>query len=346
MAVDNSLESLLSSLTASVEAATQALPEESSLLPPKDGISLLDVKNDLLLSYLQNLVFLILLKLRSHSSADAHAHLQREVTEKLVELRIYLEKGVWPLENKLKYQIDKILRTTETAERKPVQKPAESLPTTKDLNADESGASDAESDVEEDEDLDAESFGPNRAAFVRPKAAAEEKTKESSKDGIYRPPRITPMAMPTTQGREEKAARQHNKSATLDEFVASELSTAPLAMPSIGSTIVAGGRRMKSDKERREEQERREYEEANFTRLPAASKKEKARQSRARDGGWGGEEWRGLGAGLDRIDRLTKKKGGSLGSLERSRKRPVEDGNRGSGVIGEAFEKRRKYRRV
>ena len=50
-----------------------------------------------------------------------------------------------------------------------------------------------------------------------------------------------------------------------------------------------------------------------------------------------------MGAGIDRIERLTQKKGGNLGSLEKSRKRPVGDGPRGSGsAAGDAFEKRRK----
>ncbi|KAJ5029510.1 hypothetical protein PSV08DRAFT_257475, partial [Bipolaris maydis] len=67
MAVDNSLESLLATLTTSIQSATEALPNDD-IVPPKEGISLLDVKNELLLSYLQNLVFLILLKLRSQKS--------------------------------------------------------------------------------------------------------------------------------------------------------------------------------------------------------------------------------------------------------------------------------------
>jgi U3 small nucleolar ribonucleoprotein protein LCP5 len=63
MAVDNSLEALLATLVSSIQSASEALPTED-VSPPKEGISLLDVKNELLLSYLQNLVFLILLKLR------------------------------------------------------------------------------------------------------------------------------------------------------------------------------------------------------------------------------------------------------------------------------------------
>lgn len=353
MAVDNSLESLLATLTSSIESATQALPEDS-ILPPENSISLLDVKNELFLSYLQNLVFLILLKLRYRSSADGagkdeddHSGLQKEVTKKLVELRLYLEKGVRPLENRLKYQIDKIIRSADDATRKATQG-SEKLNTkrAKKSKASGSDSSDAESEqsAQTDEDLDDMSYGPNRAAFVRSKSITEKKAVGSSKDGIYKPPRITPMAMPTTQGREDRGSRRAEKSTTLDEFVANELSTAPLAQPSIGSTIVQGGRHVKSERERKEDAERREYEEANFTRLPKQSKKERAKgRDRARQGGWGGEELRGLGAGLDRIERLTQRKGGSLGSLQKSRKRPTEDGPRGSGLqAGDAFEKRRK----
>jgi U3 small nucleolar ribonucleoprotein protein LCP5 len=354
MAVDNSLESLLATLTTSIQSATEALPKDD-ILPPKEGISLLDVKNELLLSYLQNLVFLILLKLRARSSGESdQLHPQDEVVQKLVELRVYLEKGVRPLENRLKYNIDKIIRTADDAARRANQettkpkmrKPRNDTGSGSDESDAESAASDQTADSE-----DEMSYAPNKAAVIRAKQEEPSaRERESAKDGIYRPPKITPMAMPTTD-RAERRERRPNKSATLDEFIATELSTAPIAEPSIGSTITHGGRHTKSEKERREENERREYEEANMTRLAPKSKKERRKEERGRTGGFGGEEWRGLGAGIDRIERLTQKKGGSgQGSLEKSRKRPVEDGPRGSGsAAGDAFEKRRKivgrYRR-
>ncbi|KAF2640292.1 hypothetical protein P280DRAFT_378245, partial [Massarina eburnea CBS 473.64] len=351
MAVDNSLESLLSTLTTSIQSATEALPKDE-ILPPKEGISLFDVKNELLLSYLQNLAFLILLKLRARSgkAEDANSALspQDEVVKKLVELRVYLEKGVRPLENRLKYQIDKIVRTADDAARKSTQQ-AKNPTVRKEKAKAGSGSDDSDADSDgtdqSEEDVDEMTYGPNAQKFNRNKDTSKDQKSSAtaSKDGIYRPPKITPVSMPTTEGREERQARRPNKSATLDEFVASEMSTAPIAQPSIGSTIVEGGRRMKSEKERREETERRDYEEANFTRLPGLTKKEKAKKGGRRQGGFGGEEWRGIGAGLDRIERLTQKKGGNLGSLGKSRKRPTEDGPRGGGsAIGGAFEKRRK----
>ncbi|KAI8939094.1 hypothetical protein NX059_004932 [Plenodomus lindquistii] len=361
MAVDNSLESLLATLTSSIQSATEALPTDD-ILPPKEGISLLDVKNELLLSYLQNLVFLILLKLRSRSSSngtkDAALHPQDEVVQKLVELRVYLEKGVRPLENKLKYNIDKIIRTADDATRRTTQataKPKSSSagrknrPATTDNTGSDSNISDAESAADSNQSADSEdemAYAPRATAVAKSKTeAAEERDRQSAKDGIYRPPKITPMAMPTTEGKEARRERRPGKSATLDEFIATELSGAPIAEPSIGSTITQGGRHTKSEKERREENERREYEESNFTRLAPESKKEQAKKlaKQRRGGGFGGEEWRSLGAGIDRIEKLTQKKGGKLGSLEQSRKRPVGDGPRGSGsAVGDAFEKRRK----
>ena len=363
MAVDNSLDSLLASLTSSIQSATEALPNEDEMAPPKEGISLLDVKNELLLSYLQNLVFLILLKLRSRSRAaasteqdgEANAPLQEEVVQQLVELRVYLEKGARPLENRLKYNIDKIVRTADDALRRSEQASKRRAPSKSQADdASDSEGSDAESAPSAQVDEDEMAFAPRRAAIARVKSEASDKrAAESAKDGIYRPPRITPVAMPTTESREARRERRPGKSATLDEFVATELSTAPMAEPSIGSTITHGGRHTRSERERREEAERREYEEANFTRLAPASKKEQAAKKRAREGhggAFGGEEWRSLGAGIDRIERLTQRKEGKLGSLDRSRKRPVADGPRGSGsAAGDAFEKRRKvvakYRR-
>jgi U3 small nucleolar ribonucleoprotein protein LCP5 len=150
--------------------------------------------------------------------------------------------------------------------------------------------------------------------------------------------------MPTT-GPREKEARKPNKSATLDEFVSTELSSVPIAEPSIGTTIVSGGRRSKTDKEKLEERERREYEERNYVRLPKESKKERAKKGGRKDAGYGGEEWRGLGEGIDRIERLTKRSGERVSTLDKSRKRPTEDGPRQSGggvEFGQSMRKRQK----
>ncbi|KAK1996291.1 Sas10/Utp3/C1D family protein [Colletotrichum falcatum] len=352
MAAPSTLPALLESLTQSLTTSLDAAPK-TSIVPPENGISLLDTKNELLLSYLQNLVFLILLKLRNakkQSGQNGNADDTTEaVVKKLVELRLYLEKGVRPLEDKLRYQIEKILRTADDAERH-----AHAVKAAKGAGSDASGSdddsgSDEDEDEDEDEEQQAAHLQARPDAFVRP-AAASAVVASAQKDGVYKPPRIAPTVMPSE--RREKTDRRPLKSATMDEFIEHELSTAPIAEPSIGTTIVNGGRRMKTAADRKTEEERREYEESNFVRLPTQSKKAKAQEA-ARTGRsgrmqFGGEEWRDLGEGVDRINRLTARKsgGGTRELLDKSRKRGREttDGPRGSGQMemGERFQKKAK----
>ncbi|KAE9978019.1 hypothetical protein EG328_001723 [Venturia inaequalis] len=335
--MDNSLPTLLSTLQESLSTAN--LPTESSILPPQNGISLLDLKNELFLSYLQNLVFLILLKLRHATDSENDSkslELNEEATKKLVALRLYLEKGVKPLEGRLAYQINKVVKAADdNTVSAAIANARPKLGKPKKADAFEDSGSEDGSSSDESEDVDELSYRPNPAALLRPSSdsAKTGKSNEPS-DGIYRPPRITATAMPTSGPKKERKERTM-KSQTMEEFVRQELSTAPLAEPSIGSTIVAGGRRVKGERERADEAERAEYEEKMLTRLAPLTKKEKAKRGQTeRSSGYGGEEWRDLGAGLDRIENLTKRKGG--GQLDKSRKRKIDvaDGPRDSGAMG------------
>jgi len=74
-----------------------------------NGVSLLDVKNIGLLQYITNLAFLIHIKL------DGKPLSEHSVVMNLVELRVVLEK-IKPIEQKLKYQIDKLIRTAKFGE--------------------------------------------------------------------------------------------------------------------------------------------------------------------------------------------------------------------------------------
>jgi U3 small nucleolar ribonucleoprotein protein LCP5 len=362
MAAPATLPALLDSLTKSLTTTLEVAPKLANAEIPKDGISLLDVKNELLLSYLQNLVFLILLKLRQAKSGkldgrEDELKLGDMVVSKLVELRLYLEKGARPLEDKLRFQIDKVLRAADDAERS-AKAAQESAKANGHGSGSESGSEEGDSE-DEDGDQDGAVDGrkiadlqhrPNLSGWQRPAAAATA-GKEKDASGVYRPPKIAPVVMPTTE-RREKGDRKPIKSATLDEFVADEMSTAPIAEPSIGTTIVNFGRKIKTASERRKEDERREYEESNFVRLPKESKKDRAKRARQEGGSrrmnFGGEEWRDLSEGVDRISRLTQGKssgGGTKALLEKSRKRGLDtlDGPRGSGAnMGERFQKRLK----
>jgi U3 small nucleolar ribonucleoprotein protein LCP5 len=372
MAAAATLPTLLDSLTLSLTSAFDATPKLEGIEPPKDGVSLLDVKNELLLSYLQNLVFLILLKIRNakkSSNADAdddnEPKLEDIAVQKLVELRLYLEKGVRPLEEKLRFQLEKILRVAENADRNDEAAKSAINGFSKKGKAgnEDPDASDDSDDEDDDEDKleneDAKSAAPTFkfARSAQPVGMAAAAT-ASDKTGVYRPPRIAPTVMPTTERREARNDRASRpmKSATMDEYVATELSAAPLAEPSIGTTIVSGGRKVKTTAERAEEDRRREYEETNFVRLPKESKKDRTKRLKSEGGSrkmqFGGEDWRDLGEGVDRIERMTRRRdGGGTGTkalLDRSRKRGREttDADRGSGLnsgtreIGDRYAKK------
>ncbi|KAL3480856.1 Sas10/Utp3/C1D family-domain-containing protein [Aspergillus californicus] len=355
------ISELLESLAASLNTTGTSLPSNKrdspttvSILPPQDGISLLDTKCDLLLSYLQNLVFLILLQLRDVSSeeADGSTNLIRsQVTDKLVELRTYLDRGVRPLEGRLKYQVDKVIKAAEEAERAEKDQTSKGPKTKagKGTGDEDFGSASSEEDdsdgSEDDEDIDEMAYRPNVSAFSKKvEPAVNKASRSATSDGIYRPPKIMPTSMPTTE-RKERKERPQRRSNVIDEFVSAEMSSAPTAEPSIGSTIVSGGRHTKSKKEREHEADQTRYEETNFIRLAKGSKKEEAKKAaslRAR-GTFGGEEWRGLTEGADRITKLTTRAKGSGSALDRSRKRkPTEDGHRGDVGVGQIFEKRRK----
>ncbi|KAJ3489847.1 hypothetical protein NLG97_g5914 [Lecanicillium saksenae] len=366
MAAPATLPALLEQLTQSLSLTQEAAPALTAIEHPKDGISLLDVKNEVLLSYLENLVFLILLKIRNHKNSASEStdnKIDEEVRSKLVELRLYLEKGARPLEEKLRFSIERFLRTADDAQREEQAKDQrENQRTGSESDEDESGSGSDDDDDEEDEESEAEQ--QNAKSSMRGKMSAAPKfgnmvddvtarpaQRDGAPSGVYRPPKRDRQVMDTGV-RNERVNRRPNKSRTMEEFVNSELSAAPMAEPSIGTTIVQGGRRMKTTADREAEAERREYEETNYTRLPKESKKDKAKKAQqngsSRRMQFGGEEWHDLGQGVDRIDRLTKRKDGGRGSnvramLDKSRKRgrDTTDGPRGSGhEMGDRFNKK------
>ncbi|CAD6589425.1 MAG: hypothetical protein ASARMPREDX12_003764 [Alectoria sarmentosa] len=320
MAATATLPSLLNTLTDSLTSAASSLPSATNLAPPADGISLLDNKNELLLSYLHNLVFLLILKLRNQSSTSPaeESSLNDVVIQKLVELRIYTEKGVRPLEGRLKYQLDKLLLAASDASVEPVPTGAIKIPNTSERRTVESNASASDSDAEQAPrpaipDL---AYRPNPSAFARP--SDSKATRQSTSDGLYRPPRITPTALPNTDALSRKKEVKPRKSHTLNAFIREEMDDAPIAEPSIGAGSGLRGR------EKEKEEEKRGYEETRLVRLPG----EKKKKDRRRGDGFGEDLADGLG---DFDFEGLKGKGGK-------RKRERDGGDEGR--VGELWEKR------
>jgi len=95
--------------TAQLETLVDNLKLEvkSGKLNSKEGISLLDVKNQMMLNYISNVVYVIAKKLHGLSIEEDSAIVR------LVEIRTVLER-VRPLEQKLKYMMEKLVKTALT----------------------------------------------------------------------------------------------------------------------------------------------------------------------------------------------------------------------------------------
>ena len=304
------------------------------------------------------------------SSDDVSAEAGLDTVKRLVELRAFLERGVKPVEAKLRYQMEKVIGRSVDSETK-AQKQAVGGRNRKARDSDDnSNFSDPDSDSEDEagaikiptldpDSLDARkpkppthvpdtieelSFRPNPRALARPSsthASTATDAELTKSDGIYRPPRISATSMPSAPheaSKTEKRARP-TRLHELDDYITSELSSAPMAVPSIGATntITAGGRNHVTAQERRKAQERTTYEESNFVRLPAPSKKDAAkarRMNKAEE--YGGEDWRGFAVDLDRITGRAERVAKGSRVLENSRKRKGEGGDGAGGGGGRA----------
>jgi U3 small nucleolar RNA-associated protein 3 len=231
------------------EVRGQLLPARERVkrgeLPTASGVSYLEVKLQLLLSYCTNVAFYLLLK------AEGRSVKSHPVIEQLVELRTLMEK-LRPLDAKLKYQMDKLLKT-------PL--------------AGGGGA-------------DALRFKPNPDALLADGGGGGEDdgggggARGAAGEGgdVYRPPRITSMPFEDREEAKARRARERRalkaKKSEIVQALREEFDDSPLEMPNIGSAA------QYRDKE---EDHRTRFEEENFVRV-AVSKKERGRLAKLRQG--------------------------------------------------------------
>ncbi|ODM99613.1 Neuroguidin [Orchesella cincta] len=205
--------------------------EEGDISTDK-GLSFLEVKNHLLLQYLVGICGVSLNKTSGESIQDL------PYINQLIELRTVLEK-IRPIDNKLKYQIDKLIRsaTSGTVEADPLRHRA---------NPDNLAGSDDSSD--EDDDV--------------PKS-------DRPKSDVYVPPKVAPQHY---DGEEEAPAQKMEKAKkkfinkNLIREMQEEFLDTPVEIHNRGDSYSADLQRVAKEKQR--------FEENYMTRLPT-TKREK-----------------------------------------------------------------------
>eukprot|EP00898_Chlorokybus_atmophyticus_P006287 jgi/Chlat1/665/Chrsp104S01144 len=221
-------------------------------LAMEDGLSFLEAKHLLLLSYCTNLVFYFLLKAEGRSVKD------HPVITRLVQIRTYLEK-VRPIDKKLQYQIDKLLAAANDA-----------------TAAAQAPAANGSAAVAADDPL---RYRPNPSALVSRLAENHE-----DPDAVYRPPKMMPMAMDgpdkksRAEIRSEQELRRRASRSTFVKSLAAELTGAP---EEVRDAVGAESQRELRIKKRLDQ--RAEAEENMFVRLPI-SKQDKKQLKAARRG--------------------------------------------------------------
>uniref|UniRef100_A0A8C1TLB7 Neuroguidin, EIF4E binding protein n=1 Tax=Cyprinus carpio TaxID=7962 RepID=A0A8C1TLB7_CYPCA len=233
--VDNDLPAavrLLNSLTEQVASVTSHVRDLIKKVREKayqtsKGLSFLDLKYHLLLFYLQDVTHLISLKTEGESLKDNSA------IHRLVTIRTVLEK-MRPLDQKLKYQIDKLVRTAVTgslAENDPLH------------------------------------FRPNPQNLVSKddKGGNSKGEKDPSASRKYVPPRIAPVHYDgdMTEADRQREQIDKQKRAALRSSVIQELRQQYSDAPE----EIRDRRDFQTERESREELNRKNYEESMMVRL-------------------------------------------------------------------------------
>uniref|UniRef100_A0A3Q2SZA7 Neuroguidin, EIF4E binding protein n=1 Tax=Fundulus heteroclitus TaxID=8078 RepID=A0A3Q2SZA7_FUNHE len=232
---------LLNNLTEQVASVTSHVRElltkvKDGALKTSKGLSFLDLRYNLLLFYLQDLTHLISIKTEGGKIKDSDA------LSRVVAIRTVLEK-MRPLDHKLKYQIDKLVRTAVTgslAENDPLQL----RPNPENLISKLSESEDSGDEANE---------------------AASDKRAAHSSGKKYVPPKIAPVHYDgdMTEADRKKAQAERQRRAALRSSVIQELRQQYSDAPE----EIRDRRDFQSERESREELHRKNYEESMMVRL-------------------------------------------------------------------------------
>lgn len=289
----NNIQDSVAKTSAVVDSLLQKLQEDQ--IDTAHGLSFLEVKNHTLLSYLINLNRLIVCKLHGQSLQNEPA------VDHLIEDRTYLER-MRPIEQKLRYQIDKYIRISATGQ-KPSNDPLSFKARPDDL-------------VEDNENSDKDGEGEVSGKRV------------GAKSGVYVPPKMAAVHYDGDESAESRRERRMAaaKRRALNSSVMHELGGEYLDTPE--ELHETSG--IYKHRATRQEIERREYEEENMVRLPETRKERRKRMEIMTDWSLGADLTRQTDlSALDgrEISKGRKRKGGlnsKKGHLpkQRGNKRP------------------------
>ncbi|XP_057670856.1 neuroguidin [Diorhabda carinulata] len=211
-------------------------------LTTDQGLSFLEMKYNMLLSYLINLTYVVLRKSCGEKIEGDPC------IDRLVEIRTVLEK-VKPIDRRLKYQIDKLVKTAVSGQSVDDPTRFKANPANLIGNSDESGSEDDSGD---------------------------EKERKEGKSGVYVPPKLSALHYTGDETSKErtKLLQERSKKHALSSAIMQDLREEYLDTP-VEVSQSSRAQQVIS----KQQQERQEYEEEYMTRLPVSkADKHKKRQ--------------------------------------------------------------------
>ncbi|KAI8992544.1 Sas10/Utp3/C1D family-domain-containing protein [Pilobolus umbonatus] len=220
------------------------------------GVSFLEVKYQLMLQYIIQLAYYVHLKLSGKQVEN------NPVIDSLIELRVILDK-MKPIEGKLKYQIDKLVRAAVVGTQK-AEDAGKEMSTTEAIAADPLA------------------FKPNPMNLLNKdnNDNMEDDEEEDANDGVYKPPKLAPVNYDESKDRkkgkmerDEMRLKQKSSRSRIMKDLVSELSENPEEIGIFGGVNEGTGY---GDKVDGFIADKNKYEEENYVRL-AVTRKEKRR---------------------------------------------------------------------
>lgn len=312
--MDSNLDTALQSVKSTLETLETDGSFDANSLITKHGVSLLTLKNHALISYLQNSALVLLSQVeRSSTSTEVVAELRDKAVRNTITQRVVLEKGIKGLESKISYQVEKSLRAYAKSK-------AESAKAAEKVN---------DEDQEDQEDGDLLMFKPNPKLLLSSKkdqdVRQDDDEKSTEKVEKYQPPKISATTPFGASNSAKKTSQHKRKNALMEDYLEST-SIAPIAEPSIGSTIIDHGRGgVSTARERRKEKEILDYEETNYTRLSSITRKQQEKEKKKKRGSTNsdsffGEDW-GFSGSSNVDSATTRKKSSSVWDRAKRRRR-------------------------
>ncbi|EGV65867.1 hypothetical protein CANTEDRAFT_133291 [Yamadazyma tenuis ATCC 10573] len=274
--MSSNIDEVISTITPSLESTNDGILkileyEMQNDLPEFINQLLLDSKMMIILSQIERT------KEGKYEEAD---DVREKSIESTIAQRVTIERGIKPLEKKLNYQLDKMIRTYNKMLQEYEAKG----------NDDQQNASvNNDNDDSSEESEDELAYRPDASSLMSKASKKASSKPEEPIQEAYKPPKISAMAPPT---REETKNKPSKKLQSMEEYLR-ENSDLPMEEKSIGVNIVNHGRGgVKTDSERRKEKELQTYEETNFVRLPSTmTKKDKYQKRKELNNTFGGEDW-------------------------------------------------------